>query len=234
MSNVTEPPRGRLRQLRQAYTITKREDRNIGLLLLLTFLVVGGVLGVIGWWAFGSSLLGLILSIVFAVLTGVLGVLIVFGRRAETAAYTQVEGQVGAGAGALQMLKRGWEVKPAVAFTKNQDVVHRVIGRPGVILVGEGNPARVRNLIASEKKKHARIAGEEVPILDVIIGRDEGQVPLPKLVKHLRKLPKSIKPAQMTSLLYKLKALDAMRPVAPMPRGPVPTSMKGQRKAMRG
>lgn len=234
MSNVTEPPRGRLRQLRQAYTITKREDRNIGLLLLLTFLVVGGVLGVLGWWAFGSSLLGLILSIVFAVLTGVLGVLIVFGRRAEKAAYTQVEGQVGAGAGALQMLKRGWEVKPAVAFTKNQDVVHRVVGRPGVILVGEGNPSRVRNLITSEKKKHARIAGEEVPILDVIIGREEGQVPLPKLVKHLRKLPKKIKPAQMTSLLYKLKALDAMRPVAPMPRGPVPTSMKGQRKAMRG
>jgi hypothetical protein len=38
----------------------------------------------------------------------------------------------------------------------------------------------------------------------------------------------------MTSVIYKLKALDAMRPAAPMPRGPVPTSMKGSRKAMRG
>ena len=233
-SPATEAPKGRLRQLRQAYTITKREDRNIGLILLLTFLVVGGVVGVIGWWAFGSSLLGLILSIVFAVLMGVLGVLIVFGRRAEKAAYSQVEGQLGAAAGALQMLKRGWDVKPAVAFTKNQDVVHRVIGRPGVILVGEGHPSRVRNLLISEKKKHARIAGDEVPVVDIVVGRETGQVPLPGLVKHIRKQPKAIKPAQMTSLLYKLKALDAMRPAAPMPRGPVPTSMKGQRKAMRG
>lgn len=235
MSNATpEPAKGRLRQIRQAYTITKRSDRNIGLILLLTFLIVGGALGTLGWFVFGDSLIGLIMSIVFAVLCGVLGVLIVFGRRAEKAAYSQVEGQVGAAAGALQMLKRGWDVKPAVAFTKNQDVVHRVIGRPGVILVGEGNPSRVRSLLIAEKKKHARIGGDDVPVVDIIVGRGTGEVPLQQLNKHIRKLDKAIKPAAMTSLLYKVKALDAMRPAAPMPRGPVPTSMKGQRKAMRG
>ncbi len=235
MSNAAPAPeKGRIRQIRQAYTITKKSDRNIGLILLLVFLVAGGVFGALSLVAFGGTIIGLVLSIVFAVLIGVLAVLIVFGRRAEKAAYSQVEGQLGAAAGALQMLKKGWDVKPAVAFTKNQDVVHRVIGRPGVILVGEGNPSRVRNLMIAEKKKHARIAGEDVPVLDIIVGRDEGQVPLQQLNKHVRKLPKKIKAAQMTSLLYKVKALDAMRPAAPMPRGPVATSMKGQRKAMRG
>ena len=235
MSNATPPPTGRLAQLRQAYTITKRADRNIGLRLLLTFLVVGGAFGALGWFLFGrGSIFGLVITAVFAVLVGVLGVLIVFGRRAEKAAYVQVEGQVGAAAGALQMLKRGWDVKPAVAFTKNQDVVHRVIGRPGVILVGEGQSSRVRNLLSAEKKKHARIAGDEVPVIDIIVGKGEGEIPLPKLNRHVQKLPKAIKPAEMTALLYKVKALDAMRPAAPMPRGPVPTSMKGQRKAMRG
>ena len=58
------------------------------------------------------------------------------------------------------MLRRGWDVKPAIAFTKNQDVVHRVVGRPGIVLVGEGNPSRVRNLLTVERKKHARIGGE--------------------------------------------------------------------------
>src|SRR5690606_31298320 len=125
-------------------------------------------------------------------------------------------------------------VKPAVAFNKNQDVVHRVVGRPGIILVGEGNHNAVRNLLAAEKKKHARIGGDEVPVIDIIVGSGDGEVRLTKLVKHVSKLPKKIKPAQMTSVLYKLKALDAMRPAAPMPRGPVPTSMKGSRKAMRG
>ena len=235
MSNpVPTPAKGRLGQMRQAYQITKRSDRNIGLILLLTFLVVGGVFAALGYFLFGTGWIGLTITVVFALLTGTLGVLIVFGRRAEKAAYAQVEGQRGAAAGALQMLRRGWEVKPAVSFNKNQDVVHRVVGRPGIVLVGEGNPNAVRGLLASEVKKHARVGGESVPVTGIIVGKDDGQVPLTKLVKHINKLPKKIKPAQMTDLVYKLKALDAMRPAAPMPRGPVPTSMKGSRKAMRG
>jgi len=235
MSNATpEPAKGRLGQMRQAYTITKRSDRNIGLILLLTFLLAGGLAATLGFFVFGSGTFGLIITIVFGILIGILAALIVFGRRAEKAAYAQVEGQVGAAAGALQMLRRGWELKPAVAFTKNQDVVHRVVGRPGIILVGEGNPTRVRNLLTAEKKKHARIGGDEVPVIDIVVGNGPDEVKLTKLIKHLRKLPKNIKPAQMTAVLYKLKALDAMRPAAPMPRGPVPTSMKGSRKAMRG
>lgn len=235
MSNTApEPAKGRLGQMRQAYQITKRSDRTIGLILLLTFLVVGGAFGALGYFLFGQGTIGLIITIVFALLTGTLGVLIVFGRRAEKAAYAQVEGQRGAAAGALQMLRRGWEVKPAIAFNKNQDVIHRVVGRPGIILVGEGNHNAVRGLIAAEVKKHSRVGGESVPVTGLIVGRGEGEIPLTKLVKHVQKLPKKIKPAQMTDVVYKLKALDAMRPAAPMPRGPVPTSMKGNRKAMRG
>ena len=163
-----------------------------------------------------------------------LATMIVFGKRAEKSMYQQAEGQLGAGAGALQMLRNRWEVKPAVAFTKQQDVIHRVVGRPGVVLVGEGQHARVRNLLGSEVKKHQRIVGEGVPITTMIVGRGEGEVPLPDLVKRVKKLKKAIKPAQQTDVLYKIKALDAMRPAAPMPRGPIPTSMKGARKMMRG
>lgn len=235
MSNATpEAPKGRLRQMRQAYAITKKSDRNIGLILLLTFLVVGGVMATVMYLLFGHSTFGLITTALFGILVGILGALIVFGRRAERAAYAQVEGQVGAAAGALQMLRKGWDTKPAVAFNKSQDVVHRVVGRPGIILVGEGNPNAVRNLLTAEKKKHARIGGETVPVIDIVVGNGEGEVKLTKLLKHIQKLPKNIKPAEMTSVLYKLRALDAMRPAAPMPRGPVPTSMKGSRKAMRG
>lgn len=221
--------------MRQAYKITKRSDRNIGLILLLWFLMVGGVLGAASWFVFGrGSIIGLVASIVFALLSGLLAALIVFGRRAERAAYAQVEGQAGAAAGALQMLRRGWHVKPAVAFTKNQDVVHRVVGRPGIILVGEGNPGRVRGLLAAEKKKHARVAGEAIPVIDVVVGNGDGEVKLTKLTRHVQKLPKKIKPGDQTAVMNKLKALDAMRPAAPMPRGPMPTSTKGARRMMRG
>ena len=235
MSNPTpEPPKGRIRQMRQAYKITKRTDPNIGRILLLWFLLVGGAFAVGGVFLFGRGWFGITTAVVFGLLTGLLALLIVFGRRAERAAYTQVEGQAGAAAGALQMLKRGWDVKPAISFTKNQDVVHRVVGRPGIILVGEGNPGRVRHLLGAERKKHLRIGGEEIPVHELVVGNGDGEIKLTKLNKHIQKMKKNIKPGDQTALMNKLKALDAMRPAAPMPRGPMPTSMKGARKMMKG
>ncbi|MGH3357555.1 MAG: DUF4191 domain-containing protein [Nocardioidaceae bacterium] len=225
---AAEPPKGRLRQIAQAYRITKRSERFIGLRLLAWFLLVGGVVGALGY-----LVMGLWLAIPLGLMAGLLAAIIVFGRRAERAAYAQIDGQVGAAAGALQMLKRGWHVKTAVAFTKSQDVLHRVVGRPGIILVAEGNPNRVRNLLAAEKKKHARVA-DQVPIVAVIVGDGDGHVPIPKLIRHIQKLPKSTTPAEITELMQRLRALDAMRPQAPVPHGPMPTSMKGARKLMQG
>ena len=118
-----------------------------------------------GRWIFlfGRGWFGITTGVVFGLLTGLLARLIVFGRRAERAAYAQVEGQAGAAAGVLQMLKRGWDVTPAISFTKNQDVVHRVVGRPGIVLVGEGNPTRSRT--AQRRAQEApRIGGEEIPV----------------------------------------------------------------------
>ena len=229
MSSPSEQPRqGRLRQIAMAYRITKRHERFLGLRLLIWFLLIGGLFGVAGWY-----LLHPIFGVVMGVLTGLLAALVVFGRRAERASYAQVEGQIGAAAGALQMLKRGWDIKPAVGLTKSQDVVHRVVGRPGIILVGEGNPNRVRNLLTVEKKKHARVA-PETPIHEIVVGNEPGQVPLPELVKHVRKLRRELRPADMTEVLQRLRALDAMRPQAPIPRGPIPTSLKGARRMMQG
>lgn len=227
-------PTGRLAQLRQAYRMTKKTQPRIGLLLVGIFVLTAAVVVGLGLWLMGTGWLSILLTVLLALSSAALVTMIVFGRRAEKSMYAQAEGQLGAGAGALQMLRGGWDVKPAVGFTKQQDVVHRVVGRPGVVLVGEGQPARVGNLLAAEAKKHQRIVGEDVPVTVLVVGRGDDQVPLPDLVKRVKKLPKAIKPAQQTDVLYKLKALDAMRPAAPMPRGPMPTSMKGARKMMRG
>lgn len=233
-ANATEMPKGRLRQLIQAYRITKQGEPTLPIRLLAWFVVVGGIGAMLQMVLFGRSVLAVSGAAVFGVLTGLLAVLIVLGRRAEHAAYAQIEGQPGAAAGALQMLKRGWDVKPAVAFTRNQDLVHRVIGRPGVILVGEGNPSRVKQLLATEKTKHQRIASDDAPVHTIVVGNGDGEVKLTKLVRHVQKMKKEIQPATQTAIMQKMKALDAMRPAAPMPRGPMPTSAKGARRQMRG
>ncbi len=223
------PKTSRRKQLSQTYKMTKVSDPRIGLLLLGVFVVATAVAFGVFWLVPGPWPLDLVVSVLF----GILAALILFGRRAQKAAFAQMEGQPGAAAAALGMLRRGWKVDPAIAFNKNQDIVHRVVGPPGIVLIGEGNPNRVRSLLSAERRKHERVASE-TQIHEIIAGDGEGAVPIRKLSRKVSKLGRSLKPAQMTDVLARIKALDANRPTVPMPKGPVPTSMKGQRGNMRG
>lgn len=224
----------RIKQLRETFRMTRQVDPRIGWILLGWFLLAGLA-------AFAVVLLlmpgGIVFPIVFGVLVGLLAALIVFGRRAQHAALSQIEGQPGAAAAALGMLRRGWKTDPAIAFTRQQDVVHRVVGPPGIVLVGEGNPNRLRQQMSSERRKHER-AVSETPIHEVYLGDGPDQVTIYKLVKHVTKLGKGLKPAEMTDVLARLKALDANRSSVPLPKGPMPTSarqaMKGARQNLRG
>ena len=220
---------GRLKQLAATYSMTREHDPRIGITLAAIFVVTAGVVfGILsvlpGPWAY---------DLVVAILFGILLAVIYFGRRAQKAMYAQIEGRPGAAAAALGMLRRGWKVDPAIAFNRNQDIVHRVVGPPGIVLIGEGNPNRLRSLLAGERRKHERVASETT-IHEVIAGDAEGAVPIPRLAKHVSKLKKSLKPADMTDVLARLRALDANRSNVPIPKGPVPTSMKGARQNMRG
>jgi hypothetical protein len=223
----------RTKQFIETFRMARKSDPRLALWILGSFLL-GAVVGFVIFWLLPSSgVLHIVLSVVGALLLGTLLAMIVFGRRAQKAAYKQMEGQPGAAAAALRMLRRGWKSDPVIAFTKQQDIVHRVVGPPGIVLVGEGNPHRLRQLMTSERRKHERVASE-VPIHEVVCGNGEGEVPLPKLARHIQKLGRSVKPAEMTDILNRLKALDANRSNIPLPKGPVPTSMKGMRQNMRG
>ena len=166
-------------------------------------------------------------------MVGLLAALIIFGRRAQRSAISQIEGKPGAAASVLGLLRRGWKVEPGIAFNRQQDVAHRLVGPPGIVLIGEGNPNRLRPLLTSERRKHERVVSEAT-ITEIVVGDAEGQVPLRRLVKHVTKLPKTLKPAEMTDVLARLKALDSTRSNIPLPKGPIPTSMKGSRQNMRG
>ena len=223
----------RRKQIVETYRMTKETDRVIGLWMLGTFLVVGAIGFGVFWILPGTGTFALVISIIGGTLFGALGAMIVFSRRAQRAAYNRLNGQIGAAARALTMLKRGWKTEEMVGFNKQQDLVHRVVGPPGIVLVGEGNPNRLRQLMLSERRRHERVAAD-TPIHEIYVGEDAGQVRLSKLVRHVQKLGRQVKPAQMTDVLARLKALDAARPKVPMPKGPVPTSMKGMRSQMRG
>lgn len=217
--------KGRLAQIRQTYRMAKKTDPRIGWIsaaavlgVLAVMVGVGALVKPIWLWP--------IIGLPIALLAGA----VVFGRRAERAAYRQIEGQPGAAMAALGTLRRGWEVTPVVATNKYQDVVHRAVGRPGVVLVGEGTSAnRVTNLLTQEKRRHARVVGE-APVIDVIVGNEPDQVPLRRVAKHVMKLPRSLRPAEVTELRSRLRALGT-QPV-PMPKGPLPRNVKVPRGQM--
>jgi hypothetical protein len=221
----------RRKQLWQAFQMQRKEDKRllpymIGAFVLIVAASVAGGIVVGGITMYLLILLGVVL--------GALVAFIIFGRRAQKSVYTKAEGQTGAAAWALDNLRGKWRVTPGVAATGHFDAVHRVIGRPGVIFVAEGSPARVRPLLAQEKKRTARLIGE-VPIYDVIVGNGEGEVPLAKLERHLTKLPANITVKQMDSLESKLAALGSRVGPAAMPKGPMPAQakMKGVQRTVR-
>ena len=223
----------RRQQIVATYKMAKQSDRRLGLWVLGSF-VLGAAIGFGLFWIFpGGGPIGVAIAVAGGLLTGLLAAVVVFGRRAQKSAYRQMEGRPGAAGQALGTLRRGWKTDPMIAFNKQQDVVHRVVGPPGIVLVGEGNPNRLRGLLTNERRKHERVASE-IPIHEVISGNGEGEVPLPRLVKHITKLGKNVKPADLTDVLNRLKALDATRSNIPLPKGPIPTSMKGLRGQMRG
>jgi hypothetical protein len=210
---------GRIAQIKSTYRMARRSDRWIGWVTLAAILVTLGVFVVFGF-ILDRRILYPVMGLPMALLVGAL----IFGRRAERAAYAQIEGQPGAAMAALGTLRRGWDTTPVVATNKHQDIVHRAVGKPGIILVGEGTShQRLTNLLNQEKRRHARVS-PETPIHEIIVGRGEDEIPLPKLARQVRKLPRQLRGAEITELRSRLRALGT-QPV-PMPKGPLPKGLK--------
>jgi len=210
--------KARRRQIWEAFKMQRREDKALIPWMVGVFLASVLVVFGIGW------LLGIewfLLPIGIAI--GVLAAISIFGRRVQRNVYGKAEGQPGAAGWALDNLRGQWRLTQGVAGTTHLDAVHRVIGRPGVVLVAEGAPHRVKGLLAQEKKRTARVVGS-TPIYDIVVGNDEGQVPLNKLQRHLMKLPRNISPAEMDALENRLTSLGSR--AAALPKGPLPAGAK--------
>ncbi|MFC6093782.1 DUF4191 domain-containing protein [Saccharothrix sp. BKS2] len=217
-------------QIFEAFKMQRREDKALVPLMLLCLLGATAAAFLIGLiWDMQWLLLPMGIAV------GALLAVIVFGRRVQRTVYAKADGQPGAAAWALDNLRGRWRVTQAVAGTTSGDMVHRVIGRPGVVLVAEGAAHRVKGLLAQEKKRIARVVGD-TPIYDVIVGSDGDQVPLRRLQGHLMKLPRNISAAQVDTLENRLAALAGRNARgAALPKGPLPqgAKMRNVQRAMR-
>jgi hypothetical protein len=215
-----------LKQIGQTYSITRKSDRALPWVILGTLIGTALPLVLVAQLLFDSTFSKLITTSL-AISTSLLATVYVFGKRAEKAAYARIEGQPGAAAAVLNTLRKGWFVTPAVAVTRNQDLVHRVIGPVGIVLVGEGSPSRVAQLLESEKIKAKRIAGD-IPVASLIVGNGEGLITFKKLNKTIMKMGKKISPAESRELRNRFGASGAS--ALPIPKGAMPKGMRIPRR----
>ncbi|MEV0398001.1 DUF4191 domain-containing protein [Polymorphospora rubra] len=216
------PFRTRLKQIGMVFSFTAKRDRwfiplaAAAVLLPLALTVVAVVFW--GW-----------LWLPIGILLALLGLLIVLNLRSNAAMMNAAEGQPGAAATIMENMRGDWRVTPAVSSTTQMDMVHLVIGRPGIILLAEGNPQRIRGLLGQEKRRLAKVIGT-APLHDYVIGQGENEIPIRKLRMTLMRLPRNLSGKEVNALDKRLKALSA-RPQ--MPKGAIPKNMRPPKGAFR-
>lgn len=220
MAKNPEQPK-RLEQIRRSATFLWERNK-----IAYVWIVLGFIGPVVVGVVVGALLDHLLYATFLGVLAGLTLAMFVFGQLVQKAAYANIEGQAGAAAAVLEGLRGDWMVTPAVAVNKDQDVVHRAVGRPGVVLVAEGSSPRVAKLLAAEKKKVSRVVFD-TPIYDLRCGNDGDEIPLNKLQSRIMKLPRNLTKGEVAEVRRRMRALGTS--TLPMPKGPLP---KGARAKM--
>jgi hypothetical protein len=214
----------RLKQIGMVFKFTAKQDKwfaplAVGAVIIPLALTVPAYLA----WGWVTIPLGIMIAL--------LALLIVLNLRSNAAMMNAMEGQPGAGAQLVSQMRGDWRVnlERPLSATTQLDIVHMVIGRPGVILLAEGNPARLRPMLGEQKKRLGKVVGD-APLYDYIIGNEEGQIPIRKLRMTLLKLPRNLSGKDVNQLDRALRALTAK---PQMPKGQLPKEFRPPKGAMR-
>lgn len=214
--------------LKDAYKVAKRTYPWTGWALLGTGVGVFAISMLIaaftGGWIFWT---------IFGILFAFTGPMFVLTQLVKKASYKQIEDMPGAASAVMGQIRRGWAIseEPVRFNPRTNDLVFRAIGRPGVVLVCEGQGAGIQKLIREERQAIKRIA-PSAPVSVLHVGKQEGQVPIAKLQKAMRKLPKQITNQEVAALTTRLQAVRTNH--LPIPKGIDPMKARPNRRAMRG
>ena len=220
---------GRLKQMVQVFKMTIRYDKTALWWMILAFIGPLAVGVVLAFLLSRDNIIGFVLYVVTGLLGGLLVFLIVLGRLAERAAYSQIAGQPGAvGAVLKSSLRRGWTASemPISVSPKTQDAVYRAVGRGGIALIGEGPRSRTQRMLEDERRNIARIL-PNVPITFLYVGPDPESTSLHKLPGKLRSIKTALRKAEVIAVSNRLNSLG--RNGLPIPKGMDPTKVRAPR-----
>ncbi len=199
---------------------------------VLGVLLLGIALGVVAGILLPGGVLTLVVWIITGLLFGIMGAMLTLSQIATQAMYVKMNGVPGAVGHVLSTgLGRKWVASdtPVGINPKTKDALYRTIGKGGVVLVGEGAPTRLKKLVADEEKRAKRIASG-VPVTIFYVGDEEGQVPLKKITKTIKSLPKAIDKATQAAVVKRAESVAASGVGSlPIPKGVDPNKVRAPR-----
>jgi hypothetical protein len=218
---------GRIRQIFDVLVLVIKRDRLAIIWLVLATLgpiAAGIVFAIVGT---GGEPISFVVSIIFGVLAGVLGFLIVLGQLTQRLMYSNLQGQPGAVSALIKnQLRRSWRGNDTpIRMNKSQDIVYRVVGRPGVVIVSEGVRSRVAPLVEDARKEVQRIV-PGVPVNLLHVGSDG--LTLKEFFPALYKMKGRVRAAEIVVVSNRLNSI-AKTPASMMPKGIDPTKMRAPR-----
>lgn len=228
-STPKEP--GRIKQMWQVYQMTRRHDPLVTWFMILGFVLPVAAAIILAVLLSAGNVIGIILYSITGLLGGILAVMIILGRRAERAAYSQIEGKPGAVGSVLKTsLRRSWigSEMPVNVSPRTQDAVYRAVGRGGVVLIGEGPRSRTEPMLAKERANVNRIV-PKVPVTFMYVGPDAGSTPLHRIVPTLSKLKRSLNKAEVHAVSSRLASLSRGPGNIGIPKGIDPTKVRAPR-----
>jgi hypothetical protein len=217
-----------MRQMWDVFQMTRKYDKQ-ALPLMIGGFLLPVVIGVVLAFVLSSGIVSTVLWIVAGVLGGILLATLILGRRAEGAAYSQINGQPGAvGAVLRSSLRRGWRGSemPVAVNSKTRDAIYRAVGRGGVVLISEGPKSRTARMLDEERRKVNRTV-PNVAVTTISVGPDADAVPLRKVARTLAKIKPSLTKTEVQAVDNRLSSLQAPLPI---PKGIDPNRVRAPRQ----
>ena len=193
--------------------------------LMFVFITVGGAI------ITGLAFLGMVIWVVLAIVTGYLTLLLTLTRRANSAIFKKYEdepGRISITVGTLT--RRRWKCsnQPVAINARTKDMVFRIVGPAGVVLMAEGSKTSARALLEDERRKVQRLASG-VTVHTFYSSQDGEGIPLGQLHKKVAKLKRTLNRAEINAVQNRLASIDS-RSGLPIPKGIDPMKMRPSRR----
>jgi len=188
-------------------------------------------LSILGFIMSGGFIIGIALWIVLGLATAYLSTLLMITRATHKAVFKKYQnepGRLSLVVGSLTRRTFKGTNQPVAINPRTKDMIFRVVGPAGVILMGEGAPTSTKAMLEDERRKVQRMANG-VTVTTFYCSESDGGVPLLKMDKAVRALKRTMNKQEIFAVQNRLAAMD-VRSGLPIPKGIDPMKMRPSKK----